>query len=277
MSRSRSRVAVMSVVLAAVAVLSGCGSSDDSSSTSSGSSAPSASTAGAASGADKAVVAVVPAAVKSKGTLTVAADASYPPNEFIGSDGKTVEGMDADLAKALGGAHGREGQGRQRDLRRDHPRAWRPRSTTSACRRSPTRRSASRPSTSSTYFSAGTSFYVKAQGGPTINSLADLCGHKVAAEKGTTQATDATAQGKKCKAAGQGRGDAVGLPRPERREPRALERPRRRRHGRLARRGVPGQEVQRPVQAHGQVLRDGALRHRDPEGLGARQARARGA
>jgi polar amino acid transport system substrate-binding protein len=54
-----------------------------------------------------------------------------------------------------------------------------------------------------TYFSAGTSFFVKAQGGPTINGLADLCGHKVAVEKGTTQADDATAQGKKCKAAGK--------------------------------------------------------------------------
>ena len=30
-----------------------------------------------------------------------------------------------------------------------------------------------------TYFSAGTSFYVKASGGPTINALADLCGHSV--------------------------------------------------------------------------------------------------
>jgi polar amino acid transport system substrate-binding protein len=54
-----------------------------------------------------------------------------------------------------------------------------------------------------TYFSAGTSFYVKAQGGPTINTLADLCGHKVAVERGTTQADDATAQNKKCKAAGK--------------------------------------------------------------------------
>ena len=54
-----------------------------------------------------------------------------------------------------------------------------------------------------TYFSAGTSFYVKAQGGPTINTLADLCGHKVAVEKGTTQADDAAAQSKKCKAAGK--------------------------------------------------------------------------
>jgi polar amino acid transport system substrate-binding protein len=54
-----------------------------------------------------------------------------------------------------------------------------------------------------TYFSAGTSFFVKAQGGPTINGLPDLCGHKVAVEKGTTQADDATAQSTKCKAAGK--------------------------------------------------------------------------
>ena len=49
-----------------------------------------------------------------------------------------------------------------------------------------------------TYFTAGTSFYVKAQGGPTVNSLADLCGKTVAVEKGTTQQNSATAQGKKC-------------------------------------------------------------------------------
>ena len=54
-----------------------------------------------------------------------------------------------------------------------------------------------------TYFSAGTSFYVKAQGGPTITSLADLCGKTVAVEKGTTQADDATAQNAKCKTAGK--------------------------------------------------------------------------
>src|SRR5689334_6166056 len=51
---------------------------------------------------DSAAAAKVPASVKSKGTLTVAADATYAPNEFIGSDGHTVQGMDADLADALG-------------------------------------------------------------------------------------------------------------------------------------------------------------------------------
>ena len=68
------------------------------------------STSGGAAGADASVVALVPAAVKSKGTLTVASDASYAPDEFVASDGHTVVGMDADLMKALGGGHGAEGR-----------------------------------------------------------------------------------------------------------------------------------------------------------------------
>ncbi len=49
---------------------------------------------------------LVPAAIKSKGTITVAADASYAPNEFIGSDGHTVVGMDPDLMNALAAVMG---------------------------------------------------------------------------------------------------------------------------------------------------------------------------
>ena len=193
MFRSRSRGGAMSVALVAVALLAGCGSSDSSSTSSS---------ASTATAVDKKVAALVPAAVKSKGTLTVAADASYPPNEFIGSDGKTVEGMDADLAKALAGAMGLKAKvvnasfdgiipglaAKKYDLGMS--------SFTDTKEREKTVDFV-------TYFSAGTSFYVKAQGGPTINTLADLCGHKVAAEKGTTQADGATAQGKKCKAQGK--------------------------------------------------------------------------
>jgi polar amino acid transport system substrate-binding protein len=54
-----------------------------------------------------------------------------------------------------------------------------------------------------TYFTAGTSFYVKAQGGQAVSSLGDLCGKTVAVERGTTQADDATAQSAKCKGAGK--------------------------------------------------------------------------
>ena len=84
--------AVLGVVLIAA-----CGSSSSSStSTSTGTS-----TSSTTSSASTAVAKLVPASVKSKGTLTVAADASYAPNEFIGSDGHTVVGMDADLSNAI--------------------------------------------------------------------------------------------------------------------------------------------------------------------------------
>jgi polar amino acid transport system substrate-binding protein len=54
-----------------------------------------------------------------------------------------------------------------------------------------------------TYFIAGTSFYAKAAGGTSVTGLADLCGHTVAVEKGTTQKDDATAQSGKCTKAGK--------------------------------------------------------------------------
>jgi polar amino acid transport system substrate-binding protein len=54
-----------------------------------------------------------------------------------------------------------------------------------------------------TYFVAGTSFYVKANGGPTVTSLADLCGKTVSVEKGTTQQSDAQAQATKCTSQGK--------------------------------------------------------------------------
>jgi polar amino acid transport system substrate-binding protein len=53
-----------------------------------------------------------------------------------------------------------------------------------------------------TYFSAGTAFMTLSSG-PAVASLDDLCGKKVAVEKGTTQATDSIAQSKKCTAAGK--------------------------------------------------------------------------
>src|SRR5262249_38718531 len=100
----RNRFVAAVSVLCALAV-GGCGSSSSSSSGATSSAAAStSSSAGGTSGgngADQSVVALVPSAIKSKGTLTVASDASYAPDEFFASDGHTVIGMDADLTKAL--------------------------------------------------------------------------------------------------------------------------------------------------------------------------------
>lgn len=153
------------------------------------------------------IAAQVPAAIKSKGTLTVAADATYAPNEFIGPDGHTVVGMDADLAKALGQVMGLKVNMVNATFDTIIPGIVSGKYDLGMSSFTDTK---ARQQTVDfvTYFVAGTSFYVKSSGGPPITSLADLCGHKVAVEKGTTQQSDAQAQSGKCKAAGKA---AVGL------------------------------------------------------------------
>ncbi len=148
-----------------------------------------------------AVVALVPANIKSKGTLTVAADATYAPNEFIASDGHTVVGMDADLAKALGQVMGLKVNMVNATFDTIIPGLASGKYDLGMSSFTDTK---AREKTVDfvTYFIAGTSFYIKS-GGPNIGSLADLCGHTVAVEKGTTQQADATAQSGKCKSAGK--------------------------------------------------------------------------
>jgi polar amino acid transport system substrate-binding protein len=50
---------------------------------------------------DKAAAALVPQALKDKGTLIVGTDATYPPSEFLAGDGKTIQGFDVDLLNAV--------------------------------------------------------------------------------------------------------------------------------------------------------------------------------
>ena len=50
---------------------------------------------------DDEVAKLVPEDIKSAGTLNIGSDASYAPNEFLGDDGKTVEGMDVDIFDAV--------------------------------------------------------------------------------------------------------------------------------------------------------------------------------
>lgn len=50
---------------------------------------------------DPALAALVPAAIKSSGTITFGTDASYAPAEFVDTDGETVIGMDVDLGSAI--------------------------------------------------------------------------------------------------------------------------------------------------------------------------------
>jgi polar amino acid transport system substrate-binding protein len=196
-SRILKPAAGCAITAALVIVLAACGSSSNNTSSTSSTSA-----AAPASTKDAKIAAEVPPSIKSTGTLSVAADASYPPNEFIGPNGKTVVGMDPDLAKALAGVMGLKANVQNQTFDSIIPGLAAKKYDLGASSFTDTKE---RQKTVDfvTYFSAGTSFYEKAQGGPKINGLADICGHKVAVEKGTTQADDATAQGKKCTAAGK--------------------------------------------------------------------------
>ncbi|HEV7174639.1 MAG TPA: ABC transporter substrate-binding protein [Solirubrobacteraceae bacterium] len=206
MRSSWTRLAAALVALLTAAVIVGCGSSNSSSSTTTSSSAaaPSStsSTPAASSGGNPTVTALVPAALKSKGTLTVAADASYAPNEFIASDGHTVIGMDADLMKAIATAMGLKIKVVNATFDSIIPGLASGKYDVGASSFTDTKE---REKTVDfvDYLTAGESFYTKASGGTEISTIADLCGHTVAVERGTTEQADANTQSKKCKAAGK--------------------------------------------------------------------------
>jgi polar amino acid transport system substrate-binding protein len=203
---SRTRLSAVLVALLSAAVIVGCGSSNSSSSTTTSSSAaaPSStsSTPAASSGGNSAVAALVPAAIKSKGTLTVAADATYAPNEFIAPDGHTVIGMDADLMKAIATAMGLKIKIVNATFDSIIPGLASGKYDVGASSFTDTKE---REKTVDfvDYLTAGESFYTKASGGTDISTIADLCGHTVAVERGTTEQDDANTQSKKCKAAGK--------------------------------------------------------------------------
>src|SRR5215469_4603232 len=145
---------------------------------------------------------MVPAKIRSKGSLIVAADATYAPMEFIAKDGKTVIGVDADLAKALGTVMGLKLKVQNATFATIIPGISSGKYGVGMSSFTDTK-ARQKVVDFVTYFSAGTSFYEKASGGPAITGLSSLCGKSVAVENGTTEQADATAQNHKCKKAGK--------------------------------------------------------------------------
>lgn len=132
------------------------------------------------------IAALVPQAIRTKGTITVGTDATYAPNEFSSDGGKTFQGMDIDLANAIGktlnlqvkinnapfdGLLAGLAAGKY-DLSMS--------SFTDTAEREKTVDFV-------TYFRAGTSIAVKKGNPLAIKDASGLCGVRVAAEKGTTQ------------------------------------------------------------------------------------------
>ena len=184
-SRPMSRPAILGACAALAVVLAGCGGSSSGGNQSV-----------KAGGTNSAAVAKLSSELKSAGTINVATDASYAPNEFFAADNKTIQGMDVDLGKAIGQELGLNFKfsnvtfdsiigslGTRYDLGMS--------SFTDNKERE-------KVVDMVDYFSAGTSFMVAKGSSLNPTSVADVCGKKVGVEKGTTQLDDVTAQKKKC-------------------------------------------------------------------------------
>jgi polar amino acid transport system substrate-binding protein len=164
-----------------------------------GGSSVAAATASAASGVPS-VAKLVPAAIKAKGTLTVAADASYAPDEFV--QGGKVVGMDADLSAALGKAMGLKVTIANVTFDDIIPSMVSGRYMIGASSFTDTKAREKQVSFVD-YANVGESFYTLASGGSKISSISSICGLTVSVESGTTEEDDAKAQSTKCTKAGK--------------------------------------------------------------------------
>ena len=155
---------------------------------------------------------LVPAAIHSAGVLIVATDATYPPNESLAADGKTFEGMDIELATAIGDKLGLKVKFQNVTFDQILAGLKGGKYNLSLSSFTDTKEREAKVDFV-TYFKAGTSVIVLKGNPSKVLGPDDLCGRKVAIETGTTQElVDLPAKTKACKDAGKAAVIAVALP-----------------------------------------------------------------
>jgi polar amino acid transport system substrate-binding protein len=158
---------------------------------------------------DDSLAAMVPAAIKSKGTLTVGSDTSYAPAEFLGNDGQTAVGYDVDLAKAIGATLGLKVQVQTAEFTGILP-ALGPKYDIGMSSFTINNERLGAVNMVS-YFKAGTTWAVQ-KGNPKKFSLDDVCGKSIGVQTGTVQEDpDLSDRNKKCVAEGKKPIDIVTL------------------------------------------------------------------
>jgi len=187
--------ALLGLVLAVVLVAAGCGEDEGTGGGSTGT------TAGAAPSVDDALAAKVPDAIKSDGKVLIGTDASYAPNEFLDTDGKTVIGWDVDLFNAVAAKLGlkTEWQSATFDAIIPGVQSGKYEMGISSFTINDERK---QQVNMVSYFSAGTQWGPK-KGNPTGIQPDNACGKKVAVQTNTVQDTeDLPKRDEACKAAG---------------------------------------------------------------------------
>ncbi len=202
MARRHTLTYLAGIAVAGLA-LSACGSSSLTPTATTAASKAAGAATSAASAADPALVAKIPAKIKSAGKIVIGTDATYQPNEYLDTDGKTVIGMDVDLFNAVAAKFGVKTE-------------WVP--------ARPSTRSSSAPgsgkydigvssftinderkaeATMISYFKAGTQ-WVTQKGNPKKVDPNNACGLNIGVQKGTVQAdVDIPAKDKACTDAGK--------------------------------------------------------------------------
>ena len=172
-------------LLVPAAMLAACGGS------SSGSTSTPSSSAAAGPSVQTTIAAEVPAAIKADAPIQIATDASYAPNEFVDLNGNIV-GWDIDLAKDVCKVLGLSCTINNVTFSDIIPALLESPSKyqMSFSSYSPTTAREAKGIDFITYYQAGEAWLVKV-GGPQISGAADMCGHAVAVEAGTTEEADA--------------------------------------------------------------------------------------
>lgn len=194
-ARSRRMLAALGLVAVTSLSLTACGGTDNST-TDETSSSSEFDLSKVSEDADAA--GLVPDDVKSKGTLKVGTDTTYPPNEYIDDDGKTIVGMDIDLIKAVGKKLGLEMEPETAAFETIIPSIGSKFDLAISSFTINDERMQVVDFVS--YYNAGTMWAVK-KGGDIDPD--DACGKKVSVQTGTIQEEDITARSGECTSAGK--------------------------------------------------------------------------
>lgn len=175
--------------LAGVLVVTACGGGTSTSNTSSVSTVST-------------IASEVPSDLKALAPFQIATDATYAPNEYVDPDTGAIKGWDVDFGNAMCKVMGVACTFNNvtfddiiAQLKASTPAEVaagdKPRYVMSISSWSPTPAREQNGIDFITYYKAGEAWIIKASGGPTISTAADMCGHTVAVETGTTEESDA--------------------------------------------------------------------------------------
>ncbi|MDP1719750.1 MAG: ABC transporter substrate-binding protein [Candidatus Nanopelagicaceae bacterium] len=188
MTTTRFKASAFALIAVSALVLSACSSSTSRDSA----------TSTTASG-DEALVKMVPTDVAADGILTFGSDGTYPPNEFVGTDGKTMEGMDIDLGIAIAAKLGLKAEFINAPFDSIIP-AIQSGKYEAGISSFTDNKEREQVLDFVTYYSAGSSWAAKIGSTLTPDTA---CGKNIAVQKGTVQADDITARSKACTDAGK--------------------------------------------------------------------------